>query len=92
MSEQEFSTLAKGEPSLLRQVEEIVVEAHRRLYEAEGRTWSPPDAYRWLRYEHPMPVERLREGVQNLTQVGATFDADAVEKACAEAVARGFLN
>jgi hypothetical protein len=92
MSEQEFSIVAQGDPGLLRLVEEIVVDAHRRLDEAEGKSWSPPDAYRWLRYENPMPVQRLREGVEKLSQLGATFDAAAVEKACAEAVARGFSN
>ncbi len=92
MSKQEFSTIADGDPSLLVQVEAIVVEAHRKLYRAEGREWSQPDAYRWLRYENPMPVERLAEGVEKLRGMGATFDGGAVEKACLEAVARGFLN
>jgi len=92
MAEQDFSDLAAGEPSLLGQVEAIVVEAHQRLYEKAGRAWSRPVAYRWLRYENPMPVERLLEGVEKLELEGATFDRDAVEKACAEGVARGFSN
>jgi hypothetical protein len=92
MSGQEFSTIAEGHPSLLAQVEGIVVDAHRNLHEAQGEPWSPPAAYRWLRYENPMPVARLQEGVEKLIGMGATFDAAAVEKACAEAVARGFSN
>jgi hypothetical protein len=92
MSTQEFSTIAEGDPGLLGQVEEIVVKAHRNLYEAEGREWSRPVAYHWLRYEDPMPVERLVEGVEKLLQMGATFDGDAVEKACNQGVAKGFLN
>jgi hypothetical protein len=92
MAEQDFSDLAAGDPSLLDQVEAIVVEAHRRLYEREGEAWSRPVAYRWLRYEDPMPVERLLEGVEKLDLEGAVLDRDAVEKACAEGVARGFSN
>jgi hypothetical protein len=92
MAEQDFETIAGGEPSLLRQVEAIVVDSHRRLYAAEGREWSKPVAYRWLRYEDPMPVERLAEGVEKLDRLGATFEADAVEKAVAEAFRRGFSN
>jgi hypothetical protein len=92
MKGQDFSDIAAGDPSLLDQVEAIVVEAHRRLYEKEGRAWSRPVAYRWLRYEDPMPVERLLEGVEKLELEGATFDRGAVEKACAEGVAGGFSN
>ena len=90
MARQDFSEIARGDPSLLVQVEAIVVEAHRELYAKEGRDWSPPAAYRWLRYEHPMPVERLLEGVEKPERAGATFDGGAVEKACAEGAARGF--
>jgi len=92
MSTQEFSTISEGDPSLLGEVESIVLEAHRRLYESEGKEWSMPVAYHWLRYENPMPVERLAEGVEKLLQMGATFAADAVEKAWNEGVAKGFLN
>jgi len=90
MARQDFSDIARGDPSLLGQVEAIVVEAHRRLYRKEGKEWSPPVAYRWLRYEDPMPLARLLEGVEKLELEGATFDDIAVEKACAEGVARGF--
>jgi len=90
MARQDFSEMARGDPSLLVQVEAIVVEAHRGLYAKQGRDWSRPVAYRWLRYENPMPVERLLEGVEKLEREGATFDDGAVEKACAEGVERGF--
>jgi hypothetical protein len=92
MSGQDFADIAAGEPSLLDQVEAIVVEAHRRMYESEGKSWSRPVAYRWLRYENPMPVVRLLEGVEKLETAGGQFDGAAVEKACAEGVARGFSN
>ena len=92
MSVQEFVTFTGGETGLLRQVEEIVVEAHRGLYLKAGREWSRPAAYHWLRYEDPMPLERLAEGVEKLRRLGAAFDPIAVDKACAEAVAWGFSN
>ena len=90
MAEQDFADVAAGAPSLLVQVEAIVVDAHRMLYESEGRAWSRPIAYRWLRYENPMPVARLLEGVEKLEIEGAPFDGVAVEKACADGVAKGF--
>ena len=90
MSEQEFTTIAQGDPGLLGEVEAIVVDSHRRLYESAGKSWSPPVAYHWLRYEDPSPVARLLEGVEKLDGMGATFDSAAVDKACAEALARGF--
>jgi hypothetical protein len=77
---------------LLEEVEAIVLGAHRRLYESEGRPWSKPIAYHWLHYEDPMPVKRLREGVEKLVGAGSEFDAPAVDKACAEALRRGFLS
>ncbi|HET7467095.1 MAG TPA: hypothetical protein VFL29_10535 [Candidatus Dormibacteraeota bacterium] len=92
MAGRPFAELAEGDPSLLEQVERIVLDAHRRLSEAHGRPWSRPIAYRWLRYEDPMPVERLAQGVERLVEEGATFHSAAVDKACAEAVARGFSN
>jgi hypothetical protein len=92
MARQDFVTVTAGESSLLRQVEEIVIESHRRLYSAQGRTWSKPIAYRWLHYEDPLPVGRLRDGVKRLRRRGASFDAEAVEKACAEAAGGGYLN
>ena len=90
MAVQEFHALV--ESGLLRRVEEIIVEAHRNLYLGEGKEWSAPIAYRWLRYEDPMPVERLMDGTKRLRRRGAEFNGDAVEKACQEASKRGFLN
>jgi hypothetical protein len=90
MVRQDFSSVSAGDPSLLRLVEEIVVESHRRLYESQGRDWSRPIAYRWLRFEDPMPVTRLQEGVKKLRRRAARFNPDAVEKACLEAAKDGF--
>lgn len=90
MAGQDFGKLSAGEPSLLRQVEEIVVEGHRRMHEAQGLAWSKPTAYRWLRFEDPMPVARLQEGVKRLEGSAASFDPDAVEKACKDAAKDGF--
>jgi hypothetical protein len=92
MLRQDFSSMTAGEPSLLRCVEGIVVESHRRLYALQGRPWSGPIAYHWLRYEDPLPVARLLEGVKRLRRRGAFFEAEAVEKACTEAGKKGFLN
>ena len=90
MARQDFDRVSAGEPSLLRRVEEIVIDGHRRLYESEGRPWSRPVAYRWLRFEDPMPVARLLEGVHKLRRRGVSINPDAVEKACLEAVKHGF--
>jgi hypothetical protein len=90
MARQDFDNVSTGEPSLLRQVEEIVIDSHRRLYEAQGRPWSKPVAYRWLRFEDPMPVARLLEGVQKLRRRGVSIIPEPVEKACVEAAKRGF--
>jgi hypothetical protein len=92
MVRQDFGTMAAGDPGLVHIVEAIVVEAHRQLYVLQGRPWSRPIAYRWLRYEDPLPVARLLEGVKKLRRRGAIFDAEAVEKACTEAGKDGFLN
>ena len=90
MAERDFSELTDS--GLLPAVEEIVLEAHRSLYLREGRAWSRPAAYHWLHYEDPAPVQRLSEGVRKLRRRGAKFDAEAVDKACARARERGFLN
>jgi hypothetical protein len=90
MGHQDFTLLVEN--GLLRQVERIVVESHRGLYSAQGRPWSKPTAYRWLRYEDPAPVARLADGVRRLRRRGGEFDGEAVEKACAEASRTGFLN
>jgi hypothetical protein len=90
MARQDFAQISAGEPSLLRQAEEIVIESHRRLYEVQGRAWSKPIAYRWLRFEDPMPVARLADGVKKLRSRAASFNPDAVDKACKDAVRDGF--
>jgi len=92
MGRQEFADMAAGEPSLLRQVELIVLDGHRRLYAMKGKPWSEPIAYRWLHYEDPMPVARLAAGVRRLLRMRINLDIDAVDKACAEARKRGFSN
>ena len=86
MADQEFATLVAS--GLLKDVEEIVVDAYRSAHPGA----SKPDAYRWLRYEDPMPAERLRDGVKKLRKMGAQFDPEAVEKACAKAAKVGYLN
>jgi hypothetical protein len=90
MAGQDFHLLV--ESGLLVQVEQIVVDGHRSLNESTGLPWSPALAYRWLRYEDPMPVARLLDGVKRLRRRGVEFDADAVDKACVEAGKWGFLN
>ncbi len=90
MARQDFAKVTAGESSLLRQVEEIVIEGHRQVYESEGRAWSRPIAYRWLRYEDPMPVARLQDGVKELRRRAARFNLEAVEKVCKDAVKHGF--
>jgi hypothetical protein len=90
MARQDFEDL--NESGLLRDVEEIVVDSHRRLSEGKGRPWSRPAAYHWLRYEDPNPVGRLVDGVRRLRTRGAKFDAKAVDKACVKASKTGYLN
>lgn len=90
MEGREFSELIDS--GLLRQIEEIAVDGHRRLHDRAGRVWSRPAAYRWLRYEDPAPVERLAEGVRKLRSRGVKLDAEAVDKACVMASRMGFSN
>ena len=90
MAGQDFAKISAGDPSLLRQVEEIVIEGHRRLHEKEGRPWSKPIGYRWLRFEDPMPVARLQEGLKELRSRAAAINPDAVEKLSQEAAKGGF--
>ena len=92
MAGQEFASLTTGDPSLLRQVELIVVDGHRRLYAAKGKPWSEPIAYHWLHYEDPMPVARLADGARSLVRSRINIDSQAVDKACADARRMGFLN
>jgi hypothetical protein len=90
MAGQDFAVLTAGDPSLLRRVEMIVLDSHRRMHEAQGKPWSEPIAYHWLRYEDPMPVARLADGVRRLLRARIKLDPEAVDKACAEAHKWGF--
>jgi hypothetical protein len=86
MAGQDFDrVLAAG---LLRQVERAVVGAYVSIHPGARR----PEAYRWLRYEDPDPVARLQDGVRRLSEEGAEFDAEAVDKACSEAAKLGYSN
>ncbi len=68
MAEQPFNVLVTGPGPLLGAAERIVVDAHRRWHEKRTSTpWSPPIAYRWLRFEDPDPVARLLEGARRLS-------------------------
>ncbi len=89
MANQDFAELVRSR--LLTDVEDVVIEAHKKLYESEGLEWTRPIAYHWLHYENSDPVERLADGVKRLRKRGAKFDADAVEKACVKASKKGFL-
>ena len=86
MAGQDFASLV--EAGVLRDVERITVEAY--LVANPGA--SRPDAYHWLRYEDPDPIARLADGVRRLGLDGATFDAEAVDKACLEASKLGYSN
>ncbi|HVC75528.1 MAG TPA: hypothetical protein VND96_03320 [Candidatus Micrarchaeaceae archaeon] len=67
-----------------------MIETHRRLYASQGRAWSKPVAYRWLRFEDPMPAARLRDGLKELRERAAEIDPDAVDKVCKDAAKHGF--
>lgn len=86
MAGQDFATVVDA--GLLRQIELITVEAYLAAHPGASR----PQAYRWLRYEDPDPISRLADGVRRLRVEGATFDAEAVDKACAEASKLGYSN
>jgi hypothetical protein len=79
MADQPFEGLLGA--GVLKDVEEIVVGAYVSSHAGASR----PGAYHWLRYEDPDPVARLAEGVGKLRKIGARFDAEAVDKACAKA-------
>jgi hypothetical protein len=52
---------------LLEGVERLVVAEHRALFSGTlGEAWSPPQAYRWIRYEDPDPIGQLLSGTQRL--------------------------
>lgn len=86
MANQDFDDLVAS--GLLEDVEQIVVQAYLSVHPGATR----PDAYRWLRYEDPDPVARLAAGVRELGKKGASFDAEAVDKACFKASKTGDSN
>jgi hypothetical protein len=86
MAGQDFNALVAT--GLLKEVEGLVVGAYLATHPGASR----PDAYRWLRYEDQDPVARLAEGVRRLREGGAEFDPVAVDKVCARASRKGFLN
>ena len=86
MARQDFASLV--EAGLLRDVEQLTVQAYLAAHPGAYR----PEAYHWLRYEDPDPVARLADGVRRLRREGADFDAEAVDKACAEASKLGYSN
>ena len=86
MAGQDFASLLQA--GLLREVEQLTVQTYLSAHPGA----SLPDAYHWLRYEDPDPIARLAEGVRRLRREGATFDARAVDKACAEALKLGYSN
>jgi hypothetical protein len=48
-------------------VERLVVAEHRALFEGVlGEPWSPPIAYRWIRYEDPDPIGQLIRATERL--------------------------
>ena len=86
MAVQDFAALVKA--GLLRDVEDVTVRAYLAAHSGASR----PEAYHWLRYEDPDPIARLADGVRRLRRDGTTFDAEAVDKACAEASKLGYSN
>ena len=53
-------------------LEKLVVEEHRVLFgEVLGEAWSPPVAYRWIRYEDPDPIGRLIAATERMDAVWA---------------------
>jgi hypothetical protein len=86
MAGQDFASVV--ESGLLRDVEQLTVQAYLEAHRGASR----PDAYHWLRYEDPDPIARLAEGVRRLGREGAKFDAEAVDKACAQALKLGYSN
>ena len=84
MAAAEFDRLVAS--GLLQDVERIVVDAYLEAHPGATR----PDAYSWLRYEAPDPVARLADGIRRLGEGEASFDAEAVDKACAKARKLGF--
>ena len=74
MRKQRFSDLIAERElphgSVLRTVEHVVVENHRRLHQDfMHEPWSAPAAYRWMRYENPDPVSQLEQATSSLERL-----------------------
>ena len=77
---------------LLTGVERLVVEEHRVLFsEVLGLEWSPPVAYRWIRYEDPDPIGQLIRASERLAEEWRRHPAGARRRAEFEAWERGEL-
>jgi hypothetical protein len=64
MRSQDFERV-RGE--LLSELEQLMVEEHARLHrDLLGEPWSPPYAYRWIRYESPDPIGQLAAATDRL--------------------------
>ena len=90
MRRQSFESMIAGEPSLLRLVEKAIIDAHRRRYALDGRVWTEPAAYRWLRYEDPDPIARLTDGLIRIVAEGGEVDAGLAGRAVASARELGY--
>ena len=79
MREQDFDRIRA---ELLPEVERLVVAEHAALHrDLGGEAWSPPSAYRWIRYESPDPVGQLQDATR---QLGETWAATATRAGWAE--------
>ena len=66
MGEQDF---ARIHGALLPELERLVVAEHAALHrDLAKQAWSPPGAYRWIRYEDSDPVGRLVEATRRLAE------------------------
>ena len=69
MGRQDFDRIS---PELLPEVERLVVAEHEALHrDLRGEAWSPPHAYRWIRYEDPDPIGRLIAASERLEALWA---------------------
>jgi hypothetical protein len=69
MREQDFELIRAD---LLPEVERLVVAEHAALHrDMAGEDWSPPGAYRWIRYESPDPVGQLVAATHRLREAWA---------------------
>ncbi|MGH7776328.1 MAG: hypothetical protein ACREPI_04020 [Candidatus Dormibacterales bacterium] len=82
--------LGLSHESLLRTLEHVVVKNHAFLFrDVLGEPWSPPAAYRWLRYEDPRPLGRLRGGTRRLERGWEAAARDPARRLFVPAAAAG---